>query len=531
MTDAPYRVAIIADAHFHDPTGDFGGVGWPDGDRVLAYRPWSEMRAAGRSVNDSAMALRAALDRIAAQGIRQVVLAGDYSDDGQAENLTRLAALLHDAEARLGLRIHALPGNHDGYGVAGKHVAQRIASGPGRQRLVTSDPDLPGAVLTPAMHCPGWSAALAPMAAFGQRRRAGDLHWESPFGASDRLPDRQYLARSADGQVAHWLPDASCLVEPEPGLWLLMIDATVFEPRDGILDPMRKRAFLDPSDAGWSAVLRVKPFLLDWIADVMARGRAAGKLVLPVSHYPVLPPLPGLQTLLPGAALTRRSPVPAVADRLAAAGLRLHVGGHLHLQGLTVQTAPQAVLTDILLPSTCAFPPAAMLIEGDATALRLRALSLGDLVPDPAVAAMLRVEGAPDHADFGSALCARYHERLLTRRLPREMPPAIWMAVQGHRLRDLPALLGGAGPANQPDLPLPDLPLSDLVVVTVMLAEGGALALPHVPPDDRGVWRAVARLTGTNDDPLARWLSDLLRLLDQVLRAAETDPGDVVLRV
>ncbi len=506
------RVALIADAHFHDPTGDFG-AGVADGARVLAYRPWSEARAAGRSVNDSAHALRAALDRIAAQGIRQVVLAGDYSDDGQAENLTRLAALLHEAEARLGLRIHAIPGNHDGYGVAGKHVAQRIATAPGLSQMVTSDPDLVGARLTGAMHCPGWPAALDPLAAFGQRRRAGDLHWESPFGASDHWGDRRYLARSADGSVAHWLVDASCLVEPEPGLWLLLLDATVFEPRDGITDPRRKRAFHDPALAGWAAVLRVKPFLIDWIADVMARGRAAGKLVVPVSHYPALAHLPDLQRLLPGSALVRRSPGPEVAARLAAAGMRLHFGGHLHMQGRRAE----AGVTDIMLPSSCAFPAAVTVIEGDIEALSMRHIVLGDLPHDPPLAAFLRAEGAPDSASLGQSLHTRARERLLTRRLARELPADIWAAVQAHRLADLPALMGADACA------LPDQPLTDLVITTVLLAEGGALARADLTPAQVAGLRALSSLRATRDDPLALWLAGLLHLLDQALDA-ELDP-------
>ena len=35
------------------------------------------------------------------------------------------------------------------------------------------------------------------------------------------------------GKTVISLVDASYLVEPEAGLWLLMIDANVFEPRDG----------------------------------------------------------------------------------------------------------------------------------------------------------------------------------------------------------------------------------------------------------------------------------------------------------
>ena len=276
-----FRVAIIADAHFHDPEGDFGLGMIVDGKR-LALRCWKDTVAGARAVNESAAVLEAALARVVAAGIRHVILAGDYTDDGQVETTRRLAAFLHLWQARDGLRFYAIPGNHDVFGPHGKHVSARIATTPRTCRTVTSDAALAGigaitddgngeALVSPAMRCLGQPAGLLPMAAFGMFRQAVYLHWETPFGTLDQPEARMYHARSADGSVGHRLMDASYLVEPEAGLWLLMIDANVFEPRPGRSDPTRKKAFHDPSDAGWTALLRVKPFLLPWIADVAAR--------------------------------------------------------------------------------------------------------------------------------------------------------------------------------------------------------------------------------------------------------------------
>jgi 3',5'-cyclic AMP phosphodiesterase CpdA len=530
MPQARHRLALIADAHLHDPAGDFGGAGFPIGGRPYSLRPWEAVRASGRAVNESAMAFRAALERIAASGIRLVVLAGDYSDDGQAENLRRLSALLHEAEARLGLRFLALPGNHDGYGVAGKHLAIRQATGPGQSELVTSDPDLaaahaPGSVLSAALRCPGFPQALEPMAAFGLRRQPWHLHWESPFGPSDSFEDRRFLARSADGGTAHWLTDASYLVEPEPGLWLLMLDATVFEPRPGIADPRRKRAFHDPATAGWEAVLRVKPFLLDWIGDVVRRARQQGKLLLPVSHYPILPPLPGFSAVMPDDALARRSPSPAVAERLAAAGLRLHFGGHLHLHATSRAGTAAGQITDVSLPSTCAFPPAFTLLEGDADGLSMTTMSLADLPPDPLATALYAAEGAGLHEHdqpFGRFLAACHRNRLLTRRLPRGAPPGIWPALADRRLSDLPLLIGATGSASAAGAgpPLPEIPLADVLPQVFLLVEGGALALPHLPPDRVALLHRLAEWQGSAEDPAGLWLRALLRLLAAALARA-----------
>lgn len=526
MTLPRHRLALIADAHLHDPAGDFGGAGFSIGGRSFSLRPWEAVRASGRAVNESAMALRAALDRIAATGTRLVVLAGDYSDDGQAENLRRLSALLHEAEARLGLRFLALPGNHDGYGVAGKHLAIRQATGPGQSELVTSDPDLaaahaPGAVLSPAMRCPGFPEALEQMAAFGLRRQPWHLHWESPFGLSDSFADRRFLARSADGGTAHWLTDASYLVEPEPGIWLLMLDATVFEPRPGIADPRRKRAFHDPANAGWDAVLRVKPFLLDWIGDVVRRARQQGKLLLPVSHYPILPPLPGFSEVMPDDALARRSPSPAIAERLAAAGLRLHFGGHLHLHATSRADTAAGQITDVSLPSPCAFPPAITLLEGNVEGVTMTALSLADLPPDPLAWALYAAEGAglPDQP-FGAFLAACHQNRLLTRRLPRGLPPGIWPALAQRRLPDLPRMIAATGPDAPRAADLPDLSLPEVLAQVFLLVEGGALALPRLVPERLALLHRLARWQGTAEDPTAQWLRSVLQLLATALARA-----------
>src|SRR5690606_18832778 len=106
------------------------------------------------------------------------------------------------------------------------------------------------------------------------------LHFETPFGPSDAPAAREHDLWSADGNTVRRLMDASYLVEPEEGLWLLMIDANVFEPRDGRRDIARKKAFFGSSNAGWNALLRVKPYLLPWIADVSARAARAGKDLL-----------------------------------------------------------------------------------------------------------------------------------------------------------------------------------------------------------------------------------------------------------
>lgn len=510
------------------------------GGRRLALRSWADTRTGARAFNETVGALTAALERVAALGLRHVVLAGDYTDDGQAENTRRLAALLTSFEARHGLRFYATPGNHDLFGPLGKDVAMRFLSGPGETVLVTSSAEeaeaSPGAILTPAMRCEGQPAALHPMARFGYFRRPEDLHWESPFGPQDAVEHRTYLAHAADGSVSQRLMDASYLVEPEAGLWLLMIDANVFEPRPGRLDPSRKKAFIGPSDAGWTALLRVKPFLLDWIGDVTARAKALGKTLVTTSHYPVLDAFQdeaGSEEALYGATVyTRRSPAPQVGRALVAAGLRWHLGGHMHVNATTSLTTPEGSLTDLSLPSLVAFPPAFKVIAATPETLAVETVSLADLPPDPELAALYHAEGRDGPAEsFGAFLASQRRAQLIARQLPRDWPPDVLARVQG---RDVGFLLDLAGVQRSAFAArhglraevLEDCALMDLVVDANMIRVAGRLALPWVPEDRLPLYRALAADLGdAGADPgqgaaafLARFLSVLGAALERMAK-------------
>ncbi len=499
---APYAVAVLADVHFHDPGGDFGGAGVVVQGARLALRSWADTRIAARAFNETAGALSAALEKIAAAGVRHVVLAGDYSDDGQAENIRRLVAVLQGFEDRCGLRFYAIPGNHDLYGPHGKLVTTRFVSAPGQTVMVTSDAEQAeaGAIVTPAMRCGGQPAALLPMARFGLFRQPEYLHWESPFGLDDRSDARMYDAVSADGSVTQRLMDASYLVEPEPGLWLLMIDANVFEPRNGRPDATRKKAFIGPSDAGWNAALRVKPFLLDWIAGVTARAKAQGKVLVSVSHYPVLDPfqdVAGSERALFGetAMVVRRSPNPQVAQALIGAGLRWHIGGHMHVNA-TTRTA-DGRLTDLSLPSLVAFPPAFKIIHANAEVVRAETVTLDNVPPDPSISAVYRAEGHGEALPLGALLAAQRRAHVLERRLVHDWPPAVRALVVDRDVGFLVELAGGDVEtfAARHELDLAAIsacPMSDLIADAYLIKVAGPLAVHWVAPDRLVLCRAIA---------------------------------------
>ncbi|GLS86355.1 metallophosphoesterase [Cypionkella aquatica] len=505
-----HRVAVLADAHFHDTTGDFGLV--IEGAN-RAMRSWADTRTAARAFNESAGALTAALEKIAAAGVRHVVLAGDYSDDGQVENVRRLVAVLDRFEARHGLRFYAIPGNHDLYGPHGKHVTSPYVSAPGETVTVSSDPiyvsDHP-AILSPAMRCAGQPEALLPIARFGLFRQPDYLHWETPFSASDQIESRMYRAQSADGSVTQTLMDASYLVEPEPGLWLLMLDANVFEPCGGRHDATRKKAFLGPSDAGWNALLRVKPFLLAWITDVTSRARALGKTLLTVSHYPVLDPFQDAaqseHALFGPTSNTRRTPGPEVAQALIAAGLRWHIGGHMHVNATNHLVTEAGALTDISMPSLVAFPPAFKIIQADAKTATAQTITLNELPPDPKISALYQAEGRQGPPlPFGTFLAAQRRANVTERRLQYDWPAEIAGLLTGKDARFLLELAGISaedfalrhGLAAQS---LVDYPLSELIIDAYLIKVAGPLAKNWITAERLAGYRAIAAAFG---DPAA----------------------------
>ncbi len=73
--------------------------------------------------------------------------------------------------------------------------------------------------------------------------------------------------------------DASYLVEPEPGLWLLMIDANIFEPRNGEFAEGEEAAFIDSTWCRLECAVAVQAIFIDWRADVSARAKPPQNLL------------------------------------------------------------------------------------------------------------------------------------------------------------------------------------------------------------------------------------------------------------
>lgn len=490
-----YRIAVIADPHVHDVAWRPAGAGLAG-----AVRSWADTVASTRVFNESLPAFRAALDRAAAEGARLVIVPGDLTDDGQRHNIEVAVALIAEYERRHGLRVFMTPGNHDFWALKGRPQRKEFVGSDGRRIVIGSHATPGGSVVSsPETAMLGAPEALTLMADLGFRPRPGDLHFETPFGNDPHWGSRTVRAASPDGAASFDMIDASYLIEPVAGLWLLSIDANIVTPRDGANDLDDPAQMLDPSNGGWSALLRTRPYLFPWMRDVAERARDGGKALVAFSHYPVLDALAGASSLecalFPNSGLARRAPTLEVARCFAETGVRLHLSGHLHVNDTAVFRNGREGLFNIAVPSPVGFAPAMKLLDLAADHAQLRTIRLDD-VPGHDVAyddyrREASAEGDPSpkavsaggHLTFlDRHLCALVGERYMAREWPHDMAEF----ARTHRFADLERLLW---PKATPAANTADLALTVLAEDWYRLRKAADLALDLVPEARLAVYR------------------------------------------
>jgi 3',5'-cyclic AMP phosphodiesterase CpdA len=464
-TDMP-SIAIVADAHFHDLNADFGLAA---NEADFSIRRLADTIKSTRLFNESSRALNHALEDIARRGIRHVVLLGDYSDDGQVATLDSLDRLLSNYELRFGMRFYAVAGNHDIFAIQGRHRSKRFLCEEGDYVLSTSDPaqsdvDARRTVVTPAMYCHGYPAGLQPMRRNGFFRRGDEILWETPFGDSDHPLSRIYQAKSPGGDVTHQLMDASYLVEPLPGLWMLMIDANVFAPLATSGTGGDGEIFADSTDAGWNAMLEQKRFILKWMKEVAIRAEQSGKRLLAFSHYPALDPLRNTSSdekvLIGETMLSKRIPSAAVADAFIKAGVKVHFSGHLHINDTALYENAGGFVVNVGAPSLVAYPGAYKIVSLSGDSLEIDTVGIGECGIDPVVTQSYRREieetGLPAERlirarSYGEFLYEHLGHLVSRRHLRREWRPELATLVQSLTLADVAMIAVQMGAAEEPD--------------------------------------------------------------------------------
>ncbi|UGU16850.1 metallophosphoesterase [Sinomicrobium kalidii] len=375
------RIAFLADVHLQDIYGkfsdnDYKGVLNPEtGKYTLARTMGSQLRST-RIFNENYFAFRTALEDIAEKDIKLVALPGDYTDDGQPIHIRGLRRILKAYEDEYHIRFFITTGNHDPVGPFLQDAEKTDFLGKdGKNQVITSrkrDTDrgeLPP-VVTRDIAKSGYREIMEALKNFGFSPRPDDYYWATPFSAytpknysykkaleASALKNRMY-----DIIPGFPVPDASYLVEPVEGLWLLALDGDVHIPKDKTTAPPVPENY-GGAGIGYRNVLSHKQHLVDWVKKIAAQAKERGKTLIAFSHFPMIDfnddASPLLKQLIGKKKWQlERVPPEEVAETFAKAGLRIHVGGHMHINDTGTRKYKDGNwLVNIQTPSPAAYMP------------------------------------------------------------------------------------------------------------------------------------------------------------------------------
>jgi 3',5'-cyclic AMP phosphodiesterase CpdA len=380
------QIAFMADVHLGDIYGvfqdnDYKGILNPETGKYNLVRTMQSQLQSTRLFNENYFAFLAALDDVVRRGVKYLVLPGDFSDDGQLVNIKGLKRILNEYTKAFDIKFIATTGNHDPvkpfYQEAGKKdflgksgKSQTIFSK--KDMVVSKDTnDLP-VIITKDMAKLGYKDILNELKDFGFYPKKTDVFWETPFSdyfyenysfekalKASELNIRTYKIPTSNNEI----PDVSYLVEPADNLWFLAIDANVYVPKDNIALKADNPAGYNSASIGYNNVLTHKKHLIEWIKSVSKRAEELGKSLIVFSHYPTIDfnddATPEIKELFGEQNMQlHRVPKEEVAKALANAGVKVHFGGHMHINDTGVRHFEDGTsLINIQIPSMAAYIP------------------------------------------------------------------------------------------------------------------------------------------------------------------------------
>ncbi|WP_181405181.1 metallophosphoesterase [Aestuariibacter sp. GS-14] len=367
------QIAFLADIHLHDFVASAQALDSVDlpviasGTPVLIRSMQAQLHST-RLFNENYFVLRATLDDLAAKGIKLVALPGDFSDDGQPVNITALANLLDDYHKTYGMRFFAINGNHDPVRPFTRAGGKPDFLDNRGEEVAVMSTDHPRCHDGSAWQCSdalrewGYSEITRAMSTHGFMPDASDLYYETPFGTADLSQRGWQWCEAESPDICLFMPDTSYLVEPQKDVWLLAIDANVYEP----IGQITQRNFKGSGNAGYNSLVRYKPGLVSWITDVVKRARQQHKRLVAFSHFPMADFYDGtaeeLASIFGDSGMQlRRMPTAATTDVLSETGLRLHMAGHMHLYDV-YESAKSSGLVNVQVPSLAAWLPGYSLV-------------------------------------------------------------------------------------------------------------------------------------------------------------------------
>ena len=266
-----HNIAYMSDVHFHDvyanfADGSFKGLPSANGKNATIRTMRSQLTST-RLFNENYFAFVAALDDAVARGLKTVVISGDFSDDGQPVHLRGLQQVMERYRKEKGLDFFVTLGNHDPqrpYAIAaGKKDYLGVG---GKEQPIFSKNGVPactgydqpwalrdGTICTPEVVHGGYEEIFQFMGRYGMMPQPEYLYWETPYSSYKGQASYSYEKAASEASLSRRsyeickegaggaykqpgytlcsrLPDATYLVEPQPGLWLMAVDANVFIP-------------------------------------------------------------------------------------------------------------------------------------------------------------------------------------------------------------------------------------------------------------------------------------------------------------
>lgn len=489
LGNAQTQIAFISDAHIQDVDGHAERV------RSMEVQVQST-----RLFNENYYALLVALDDVARRNIRWVVLPGDLTDNGQFFNQQKIKNILYSYTQRKGMRFFVTTGNHDPalpFGLMQKNAHFLAADG---SRVTRED------------SCAGYVSQMECYADFGFFPRKDDCYWESPFTSYtyDKYSYEDACRESVLSKRTYTLcdsltaTDASYLVEPVDGLWLLAIDGGVYLPKE-----MKDGKWsYQGSSAGYNLVLKHKPFLLPWVRKVVEEAQKRHKTLVAFSHYPLVDFNDGVSEHVRRIWGDRRFdlhrvPEAEVSEAFLQAGLCLHFAGHMHVNDTGIREGKDGKhLYNIQVPSIATYVPAykILTIESDEV-FRVETVAL-DTVPGfdslfPLYRAEYQSDSLKGHSPvwnkeilsartYGEFCDYQFRDLVRLRFIPRDLPESWRACLDFTGARMLEAV---SGEDKSDDADWTDWCMKDLVLDLYRLRYAERLALEDIPRTRLAVYR------------------------------------------
>ena len=376
----PIQIAFLADVHIQDiystyTDTTYQGILNPKTNKYNTIRTMEAQLHSTRIFNENYFAFIAALEDLGKRGITYVAFPGDFSDDGQPVNIKAFKRITDLYQKKYNMQFFAITGNHDPVRPYTRAAGKSDFLGNEGQAIgVFSNKNLSSKteIVTKDIQNWGYKEILETLAPLGFSPKATNLYWETPFTTYDY--DHYSYEKAKENADIHsrmyditgtslMVPDASYLVEPIEGLWLLAIDANVYIPKEEHSKQPENPDDFNGAGIGYNDVVTHKKHLLPWIRKISKEAKIRNKTLIAFSHYPAMDfndnATQELRYLFGEHKMQmQRVPNETIAPLMANLGVQVHVAGHMHMNDTGAFTSKEGnSIVNIQVPSLAAYIP------------------------------------------------------------------------------------------------------------------------------------------------------------------------------